>query len=201
MKPIHYLFVILFLVACGPEKRPLIGDTTYQRKMNADFKDASKSPLKKKDRENFTGLDFFPFDTTYSVTAHLDRTPNSEYFEMPTTTGETSRERIYGAVMFELKGQSYKLYVYQAEDVLTKGANKEYLFLPFSDHTNGKTTYAGGRYLNLSIPEGNTISIDFNKAYNPYCAYNEKFSCPLVPKDNYLPTAIKAGVKSYKKNN
>ena len=76
---------------------------------------------------------------------------------------------------------------------------KDYLFLPFMDDTNGEQTYAGGRYIDLRIPEGNTLKIDFNKAYNPYCAYNEKYSCPIVPRENYLDVAVKAGVKVFKK--
>ena len=76
---------------------------------------------------------------------------------------------------------------------------EDYLFLPFTDKTNGEETYAGGRYIDLSIPEGDSITIDFNKAYNPYCAYNKKFSCPLVPSVNALDTKVLAGVKDFKK--
>jgi uncharacterized protein (DUF1684 family) len=71
------------------------------------------------------------------------------------------------------------------------------LFLPFLDNTNGDTTYGGGRYIDLRIPEGDTIEIDFNKAYNPYCAYNSRYSCPIVPRENYLDTNIEAGVKKF----
>jgi uncharacterized protein (DUF1684 family) len=76
---------------------------------------------------------------------------------------------------------------------------RDYLFLPFADLTNGEETYGGGRYLDLTIPTGNTILLDFNKAYNPYCAYNPKYSCPLVPKQNRLDIPIIAGVKAFKK--
>lgn len=200
MKQILSFFLILFVFSCGPEKRPLLGDTEYQRKMNADFKDASKSPLKKKDRERFIRLDFFKYDDSYKVTAQLKRSPGTVFFEMPTTTGEHSRERIYGILSFELKGQSYKLNVYQGEELMTTEGFEDYLFLPFIDDTNGESTYGGGRYIGLTIPKGNTVEIDFNEAYNPYCAYNEKFSCPLVPRENYLPIQIQAGLKAFKKN-
>ena len=76
---------------------------------------------------------------------------------------------------------------------------EDYLFLPFTDLTNGEETYGGGRYIDLSIPEGNTIQLDFNKAYNPYCTYNKKFSCPLVPSVNSIKTRVVAGVKDFKK--
>ena len=72
------------------------------------------------------------------------------------------------------------------------------MFLPFSDETNGIESYGGGRYIDLRIPEGNTLIIDFNSAYNPYCAYNDKYSCPIVPRENYLRTRIEAGVKKFK---
>ena len=74
----------------------------------------------------------------------------------------------------------------------------DYLFLPFLDLTNGKTTYSGGRYIDLRIPEGDTIIIDFNKAFNPYCAYSHHYSCPVVPSENYLDFEVRAGVKKFK---
>ena len=74
----------------------------------------------------------------------------------------------------------------------------DYLFLPFTDLTNGEATYAGGRYIDLAIPDGDTLIIDFNKSYNPYCAYNKKYSCPIVPKVNHLEIDINAGVKAFK---
>ena len=77
---------------------------------------------------------------------------------------------------------------------------RDYLFLPFTDNTNGEQTYTGGRYIDLSIPDGDTIVVDFNKAYNPYCAYNKKYSCPIVPSVNNLDTEIRAGVKAFEPN-
>ena len=74
---------------------------------------------------------------------------------------------------------------------------KDYLFLPFADLTNGEQTYGGGRYIDLSIPDKDSIIINFNTAYNPYCAYNAKYSCPLVPKENHLDYSIEAGVKKF----
>ena len=87
----------------------------------------------------------------------------------------------------------YQLKVYQNQ--LSAQENKNDLLLPFIDNTNGFSTYGGGRYINLDIPKTNKLIIDFNKSYNPYCAYNDRYSCPLVPKDNYLPIDVKAGVK------
>ena len=96
--------------------------------------------------------------------------------------------------------ETYRLNLYRNLDDQDLEGYEDYLFLPFIDHTNAESTYGGGRYVDARIPEGNTIEIDFNKAYNPYCAYNEKYSCPIVPRQNYLPIEVKAGVKAFAKN-
>lgn len=199
MKNLIVLFLVVFAVSCNPGKEQLLGKTEWQRKTNATFKDASKSPLKKKDLKHFKSLDFFKYDSIYRVEAKLKRTPNSEWFKMKTTTEEESEERIFGVLRFELKGKTHQLNVYQGKDLMTTEGFEDYLFLPFLDDTNGDTTYGGGRYIDLRIPEGDTIIIDFNQAYNPYCAYNEKYSCPIVPRVNYIPIKVEAGVKAFKK--
>ena len=200
MKNFFSIFcVVLIIFSCKEGKQPILGATNWQKEQNAMFKDASKSPLKDRDRQDFNGLDFFEFDSTFVVKAILKRTPNSKWFKMKRTLNETTDERVYGVLNFKLKGKAYTLNVYQGKELMTKKGFEDYLFLPFLDDTNGDTTYGGGRYIDLRIPEGNTIEIDFNKAYNPYCAYNEKFSCPIVPRENYLDVAVKAGVKMFKK--
>ncbi|SFN87428.1 hypothetical protein SAMN04487989_105131 [Bizionia echini] len=198
---IAFSFLVLFtLIGCAQNKEPLLGETDWQRQQNADFKDASKSPLKAKDRKGFKTLDFFPVDSSAIVEATLKRTPDSDWFLMQTTTDRVSNERIYGIVTFELQGRPFELAVYQGQDLMTKAGFEDYLFLPFMDNTNGDSTYGGGRYLDLRIPEGDHMIIDFNKAYNPYCAYNAKYSCPIVPRNNYLDIKVEAGVKAFNKN-
>lgn len=199
MKYFSVLLLFALLLSCTNKKQPVLGDTDFQRKMNAEFKDASKSPLKDKDRKSFKGLDFFKFDSTYIVTAHLKQTPDTDWFEMQTTTSRVSPERIFGILTFELQGQNHKLNVYQGKEDMTREGLEDYLFLPFLDDTNGEESYGGGRYIDLRIPEGDSIIIDFNKAYNPYCAYNENYSCPIVPRENYIALPIRAGVKAFKK--
>lgn len=187
-------------MSCNQERRPLLGETDYQKEQNAKFKDATTSPLTDKDRKNFRGLDFFKFDSTYIVKASLKRTPNAEWFSMKTTTERLSKERVFGILTFEISGERYNLNVYQGEENMQTKGLEDYLFLPFLDDTNGDQSYDGGRYIDLRISESDTITIDFNRAYNPLCVYNEKFSCPLVPRENYLPIQIKAGVKMYAKH-
>ncbi|WP_282044351.1 DUF1684 domain-containing protein [Winogradskyella flava] len=199
MRNFVLLLLLVFSLGCAQEKQMLNEETEFQRELNAEYKDASKSPLKPKDLKHFKGLDFFKFDSTYVVKAKLIRTPNSEWFEMKTTTDRKSKERVFGILTFQLKGESFELNVYQGEDLMTTEDYRDYLFLPFLDDTNGSQSYGGGRYIDLKIPAGDVIEIDFNKAYNPYCAYNEKYSCPIVPRENYLATTIEAGVKAFKK--
>ena len=182
MKIYITLFSLVFcLLGCAQKKRPIQGETEFQRELNAEYKDASTSPLKDKDRKHFEGLDFFRIDSSYVVTATLKRTPNSEWFNMKTTTDRVSKERVYGVLHFQLKGNKYQLNVYQAQELMNKAGYEDYLFLPFLDETNGIESYGGGRYIDARIPKGDTVIIDFNNSYNPYCAYNDKYSCPIVP--------------------
>lgn len=198
MKTYFFLFCFaITMLSCAQDKQPILGETEWQKEMNAEYKDASTSPLKEKDRSSFKSLDFFKFDSTYVVAATLKRTPNTEWFKMKTTTSRESEERIFGVLTFQLKGKTFSLNVYQGKELMKDEDYKDYLFLPFLDNTNGDTTYGGGRYIDLRIPEGDTIEIDFNKAYNPYCAYNERYSCPIVPRENYLDTSVEAGVKKF----
>lgn len=169
----------------------------FQKKMNGEFRDPETSPLPDRYRKDFDGLDFFDPDTTFRIMAKFKRTPEALPFLMPTTTERQSEEVVYGVLEFRLYGRSHKLEVYQNQELKEQEQYRDYLFLPFADLTNGEETYGGGRYLDLSIPVGDSILIDFNKAYNPYCAYNPKYSCPLVPKQNRLDVAIKAGVKTF----
>ncbi len=194
------LCIVLLHVSCSEKRKAVVGETEFQQKLNADFKDASKSPLKAKDLKTFEALDFFPVDNTYRVNAMLETTPNSPVFTMPATKDKTSTYRRFGILTFTLKGKEFSLEVYRNQDLMKTEEYKNHLFLPFTDETNGFATYGGGRYIDLEIPLGNLIQIDFNKAYNPYCAYNDKYSCPIPPRVNFLQTEIKAGVKAFDKH-
>jgi uncharacterized protein (DUF1684 family) len=197
---ISILACLFILFGCGQKKQPVITETEFQREMNSEYKDASTSPLKEKDLMTFKGLEFFEFNPEYIVQAKVIRTVDEKPFKMKTTTDRLPEYVKYGEISFELNGKSFKLNLYQNQDLIQKEGYADYLFLPFLDNTNGEESYGGGRYIDTRIPEGDTIEIDFNKAYNPYCAYNDKYSCPIVPRENYLDTDIKAGVKVFKKH-
>lgn len=201
MKLFYILIIVLSpLTSCAQKKQPILGETEFQKELNAAYKDASKSPLKAKDLKNFEGLNFFKFDTEYIVKASFKKLNNEKPFKMKTTTERLPIYLKYGELTFELKGKAYKLNIYQNQELIVKEGYEDYLFLPFLDETNGLESYGGGRYIDCRIPKSDTIEIDFNKAYNPYCAYNEKYSCPIVPRENYLKTRVEAGVKAFEKH-
>ena len=216
MKPAVLLMIALLIFGTGCKEKKKYHDTAaqktitdksgalkdivaFQLALNEEFKNPETSPLPDRFRKDFESLDFFPADTSYVVVARFVRTPDAIPFLMPTTTDRKSKEVVYGVAHFSLNGATYQLEIYQNEELLLEAGYEDYLFLPFTDMTNGYETYGGGRYLDLSIPEGNTIMLDFNKAYNPYCTYNKKYSCPLVPAVNNLKTRVEAGVKDFKK--
>ena len=169
----------------------------FQKKLNVEFADATKSPLTEKDRTDFKGLDFFPIDKAFTVEAKFTKSKNEKSFEMKTTTDRMPLYVNSAQPPFTINGENFKLNVYQNLELIKRPGFKKHLFLPFSDLTSGNETYGGGRYIDLEIPKGKTITIDFNQAYNPYCAYNPKYSCPIVPAENELLTNVNAGVKKF----
>lgn len=169
----------------------------FKKALNKEFSTKETSPLTDEDFVNFKRLAFFSFDKNSVVKAQVERTPNTDFIGFPTTTNRLPDYRQYALLHFNLKGKSYTLPIYQSEELMQKEGYEDYLFLPFSDLTNDEETYGGGRYIDTKIPKGDTLIINFNYAYNPYCAYSHKYSCPKIPKANDLPIAIRAGVKKF----
>lgn len=167
----------------------------FQTELNKEYKNPKETPLRGDNYTNFKQHPFFPIDLKYRVTARFDRTPNAVPFELPTSSGKTQPYVEFGKAIFDLDGKTYVLTVYQSLNLVKKKGFEDYLFLPFRDETNGKQTYGGGKYMDLRIPKTNEIILDFNKSYQPYCAYNAyDYNCPVVPEENFLPTKIEAGV-------
>jgi len=195
------ILISLFFTHCTKEKKLSYDEeiTQFQYQMNVAFSDKKTSPLEVKDLKTFKNLDFFPIKKKYKVMAKFERTPNEPIFEMQTSTDRLPLYTQYGIATFTIDGKELSLRVYQDQELILNPEYSKHLFIAFNDLTNGNETYDGGRYIELEIPEGDTIVIDFNKAYNPYCAYNHKYSCPIPPKENDLDIEIKAGVKAFKK--
>lgn len=170
----------------------------HRDSINKLFRNVETSPLSDNERKVFKNLDFFPADSAYRVKAKFVRTANEKSFLMPTTTNRKAVYTKYGELHFSLFNKDQKLNVYQNTEIILTEGYEDYLFLPFTDLTNGEQTYGGGRYIDMRIPVNDFVTLDFNKAYNPYCTYNEKYSCPIVPGENDLDVEIMAGVKNYK---
>lgn len=156
------------------------------------------SPL---DSAGVQGLRFFRPKKAYRVTATVTLLPDSEPFEMLTYSGEVQPYIAYGKLQFTLRGEDLELTIYRNLRFARLPMFRDRLFLPFKDQTNAKSTYGGGRYLDFSIrdiKEGKLI-LDFNKAYNPFCAFSDGYSCPIPPFENHLLVKVKAGEKTYQK--
>ncbi|MGL1886400.1 MAG: DUF1684 domain-containing protein [Reichenbachiella sp.] len=199
---IVYLIVILLTNISIPSLAQPYEDSImdFQKEMDAEFKSRKESPLEKKDLKKFKGLDFFVINPDLRFEAIFIRTTGELPFQMKTTTDRLPTYEKYGEALFEYEGKQYQLNIYQNHGLRVQEAYKDYLFIPFTDLTSGEESYGGGRYLDLRIPDKETITIDFNKAYNPYCAYNSKYSCPIPPKENDLPFKVKAGVQNFNYN-
>lgn len=149
---------------------------------------AADSPVPAAQRATFAGLRYFPPAAQFRVTAQFTRQPVLLPQPLAMSLGAPESYQRWGTAEFELNGQPQKL------TLLQKAGDKQ-LFVPFTDPTNGRQTYAAGRYLDLALPptEANEVELDFNQAYSPYCAYNHDFSCPKPPAENRLTVAVAAG--------
>jgi uncharacterized protein (DUF1684 family) len=166
----------------------------------SEFTDSAVSRFNAEERKSFElhGPQYYPPDLTYRVKADFTVDTSYPVFQMPTTTERKPNYRIYGYLDFTLKDTTCRLVAFQNYDLRNHPEHGHYLFIPFMDNTNEFGTYGGGRYIDLEIPEGKTTDLDFNQAYNPYCAYSSRWSCPLVPGVNTLNVAVMAGEKKYK---
>jgi uncharacterized protein (DUF1684 family) len=198
MKTIQTLvFLMLLNFGFGQEKFDSASVEKFQKELNTEYADAKTSPLTAEDLAVFKTLDFYPINENFFVTAKFIRTENEKPFEMKTSTDRKPLYVKYGEAHFTIDGLNYKLNIYRNIELSKKEEYKDYLFLPFSDLTSGNESYIGGKYIDMKTPKGETIVIDFNTSYNPYCAYNPKYSCPKVPLENDLNIEIKAGVKKF----
>ncbi len=165
---------------------------------NREIADSTVSPFNSKERADFYGLNYFDPDLNYRVRATLEVDTTSPPFPFATNTARRPNYRVYGKVEFSLNDTICHLTLFQNMDAINDPDYGNQLFLPFQDKTNGVSTYDAGRYLDITIPESNYFWLDFNRSYNPYCAYSSRWSCPLVPFENQLDVSIRAGEKKYK---
>ena len=156
------------------------------------FREASDSPVPKEKRDALLPLPYFPVDPAFTVPAALKLSDDRPVFEMPTSTGASRKMQLVGTLEFTFEGERRSLGAF-VEDGTQQITN---LFVPFADLTTGMDTYAAGRYLDIEPTTTGYYTIDFNRAYNPYCAYNATYECPFPPPSNRLNVAIRAGEKA-----
>ena len=192
-----FLFLALFNFGFGQEKFDVSAVEKFQKELNTEYADVKNSPLMAEDLAKFKSLNFYPISEKFFVTAKFVRTENEKPFEMKTSTDRKPIYVKYGEAHFEMDGKPFQLNIYRNIELSKKEEYKDYLFLPFSDLTCGNESYIGGKYIDMKAPTTDTIVIDFNTSYNPYCAYSHKYSCPKVPLENDLKIEIRAGVKKF----
>jgi len=202
MNKIALLFVLLWsITACNsqsdPNQQAIDAAKVAQHKLNLQYADKEESPLTDVDFKDFRSLEFYPVAIKYVITAKFVRNENPVPFELSTTTDRKPIYQKYGTLFFTLDNIACELPIYQNVDALKEGKYLNHIFVPFTDLTTGGESYGGGRYVDLELPFSNEVVIDFNRAYNPYCAYNHKYSCAIPPEENHLNVAIKAGVKAF----
>ena len=186
-----------YLIAAQNSDSLIIADNfNFRLDLNREFSDSIESPLIEIDRLAFEKIDFFTLKVDHAVVAKIELIDTAKPFAMATTTGRPAIYQKYALLSFNLKGYNHQLYVYESHRLKSMEGYEDYLFLPFSDESNGGESYGGGRFISLRKVESDSILIDFNKAYNPYCAYNHKYSCPIPPKENHLNIKVLAGVKA-----
>lgn len=195
---IKFIIIVSFLISFSGYSQSYEEEIkNYQIGQNKEFKDPDHSPLEKDSIENFKELYFFEIDKKYKVKAIFIKNKGKK-FEMKTSTDRLPIYQRVGYLEFSIDNELQQLSVFKNIGLSKEKEYKNYLFIPFKDFTNGVETYGGGRYLDIIKPEkGMGWILDFNKCYNPYCAYSYKYSCPIPPEENHLEIEIKAGVKKY----
>ncbi|MEO5943240.1 MAG: DUF1684 domain-containing protein [Ferruginibacter sp.] len=191
-----YLLSLIFILSFAGAN----AQTSYIESLHQYQQDYIKNHevVKGEDKKFFR---FFPGSKKYSVTASFAKTNDPKGFVMKTSGAKTSKFYRYGLISFTIDKKSYHLTVYQSQDLQTNPQYKNYLFIPFTDLTSGNESYGGGKYIDITTEDikDNKVLIDFNKAYNPYCAYATGYNCPIPPRENNLAVAIKAGEMNFGK--
>lgn len=195
-----YLFAICLLTSCVSLDRAVdTGNESlaeYRKTHLKDLLEYKTAPLKKR---NLRHVSFYDQKSQYQVSADFEIYAKLDTIIMGTYSGQEKAYIPYGKARFSLHGEALSLVLFQSVRLMQMEEYSNHLFLPFKDITNGETTYGGGRYLDLDatdIDKGQVL-IDFNKAYNPWCAYSDGFNCPIPPFDNLLPVPVRAGEKNY----
>jgi uncharacterized protein (DUF1684 family) len=199
------IFISFLFFACSTKKQvpASTSNSTYNQEIKqhqthymADFIKDERAPLNEEDLKH---VHFYPADESYECECNFQLTPETKPFELSTYSGKTKPFRQYGVATCKINKKETKVHLYTSLRTIAIPGYQDYLFLPFKDHTNSDETYGGGRYIDLKtgdIRDGK-VTIDFNKCYNPWCAYSDGYNCPIPPIENHFDTEIKAGEKMW----
>lgn len=193
-----YIFIFFTLVGNAQSNKKILRKINkFQKELNLEFLNPKTTILDSLDQVSFKGLEFYPVSPKFYIKARFKRTPNETPFLMKTSTDCLPEYVKYGEAHFEMENKKIVLNIYQNIEYSKIDEFKNDLFLPFTDFTSGDGSYGGGRYIDLKIPDNDLIVIDFNKSYNPYCAYSHRYSCPIPPEENDVSLRIEAGIKNF----
>ena len=181
----------------GSSQDGLVDYESFWQKTDAEFSNPEQSPLHANDLADFDTVPRYAYDPKYLVKARWEILSRQKPFEIETTTDRRPKYQKAGILHFVLDSVEIKLPVYRNLELMRDPAYKDYLFAPFTDLSNGEETYMGGRYLDLKSFEigMDSVEVNFNLAYNPYCVYSAKYSCPKPPKENHISVNIRAGAR------
>ena len=200
-KYILFLIIVIALQWHGVAMGQTYQDTIakYRAQYVADLLSDARAPIVQSDVRY---LQFFEVNTHYRIMADFTPTPGATPFLIATHSGKNKPFKEYGTFTFVLHDSTFVLHAYLNLDLINEKNHKDELFIPFTDETNYTATFGGGRYMDLSVNDiqNSRVELDFNKCYNPYCAYKDGFSCPIPPSENHLYIAIKAGEKMFSKH-
>ena len=194
------LFILIFLSAsflfAQDTNTYLDKLKTHRTKTDKEFRDTSTSILPNEIAQKFKHLNYFKPNQKFNILANFIKNTGQDFF-MTTSSGKKKLFRQYGVLSFTIDNTLYRLPIYQNIRLMQNNMYKDYIFIPFTDLTNGNDTYAGGRYIEAKIPTGKTYQLDFNYAFNPYCHYTNGYNCPIPPTENFIDIKIEAGEKTF----
>lgn len=192
---LSFLFTFLFVSLYAQTDDRGAAYAKFWSESDAEFRNPETSPLPKTDIWDFDSIPRYNYSSEYRVLARWEPVVRQKPFKIEASGDRRDTYQKVANIHFVLNGDSLKLAAYQNLDLMRNQEYRDYIFVPFLDETNGFETYGGGRYLDFSQPQSDSLIVDFNLAYNPYCAYSHAYSCPIPPTENTLKVKIKAGAR------
>ncbi|ARN76614.1 hypothetical protein BST97_00555 [Nonlabens spongiae] len=191
----HFSFLFLLFVGLSNAQNDKAAFEHFKDSLNQNFHGVQLSPLSPAQKTIFNQLNFYEFNPDFVVEARFERNLKDDTVALKTTTARIPVYEVYGYLHFELNGKKQKLAVLKSSNTAPDDEYADYLSVMFTDETSGKGSYSVGRYMGLHAPLPEKLVLNFNHTYNPYCAYSNRYSCPIPPAENHINVAVEAGVK------